>query len=134
MQSSPHRHTVQLTTKYSNCGPWLVKYGDTTVRVGWWTYNPDQDQIERAVKKAVKRHDEGSIRAGKEQEQKRSFQAIAEDVVDKESFAPKQEDRIKSFASLYPRVDWYPQTKDAYYIPFKQVGDNLDAGIKFDVS
>lgn len=70
MNGSPHYHELKVRTSYgSHGGALYVQYGDTKVRVGLfgfahklpWGYDR---KLKRAITKAIRRHDEGSIRAG----------------------------------------------------------------------
>jgi hypothetical protein len=70
VNSSPHTHEPELKRSFgSSGGQWQIKYGDTTVRLGWWTwpkwYVPRKRKVARCVRRAIYKHDEGSIRAAR---------------------------------------------------------------------
>lgn len=79
MNAAPHTHEIEITRQYPSIqsGYWLVKYGDTQVRfAGEWrdvpSWSPKHKRrvISRAVRKAIKQHDQGSVDAGEQERQR----------------------------------------------------------------
>ena len=72
MQTQPHIHAVRITRDYPGLehgGAWYIEYGDIRVKfarffhnVDQWTEKRKRRVIGRAAKKAILRHDQGSIR------------------------------------------------------------------------
>ena len=64
MNGKPHTHQVQVLTKdgHYDIPYYKIKYGDTTTHA--WRRLPFRKfRLERAVKRAIRRHDRGSRRA-----------------------------------------------------------------------
>ncbi len=77
MNGQPHTHKIEIHRRYGTAsGPIEVTYGDTRVStLGRWgralyatkTNSPSDRRVRKAVAKAIRRHDEGSLRAGAEE-------------------------------------------------------------------
>lgn len=92
MNAERHTHRVELTRSfpYSDAGAWWVKYGDTTVRyaaewrrVDHWSPAKLERKVARAAAKAIRRHDEGSIRAGQHKAAEAAARAKAQELAGK---------------------------------------------------
>lgn len=73
MNAQPHTHEIRIERRYRSAGgPLQVTYGDTTVStIPTWhgpfnlrTNHLSDRQIRKAIAKAIRRHDKGSIKAG----------------------------------------------------------------------
>lgn len=65
MNAHPHIHEVKITRVFGNSGSWRIDYGDTRVNMWPWTHPFNKDKaLRKKVRKAIRRHDQGSIRAG----------------------------------------------------------------------
>lgn len=71
MNSEPHIHPIQVREEYNTFFPGdglRIRYGDTEVKVWrWFKIQPSLWRLRLAVKRAVRKHDRGSIRADKRQ-------------------------------------------------------------------
>jgi hypothetical protein len=63
LNAKPHMHEVEIRN-YCDGNSQRISYGDTRVIVHAWFFGklPSPRRIERAVKKAIKRHDKGSMK------------------------------------------------------------------------
>lgn len=91
MNDKPHVHKVTVRQYYGDSGKWLVAYGDTKVTIASRFANPATDRfarkVQKATAKAVRKHDEGSLKAGEYERRKREIQAQAAAVVTQSPFA-----------------------------------------------
>lgn len=87
MDSTPHTHTPKLSQSgYPD--EWRLVYGDSHVKVCPSTYSifhlarcfqaryPSQEEINKALLKVVKKHDQGSIEAGLASQREREVFAL----------------------------------------------------------
>lgn len=69
---SPHIHEIKLRQRYAAIGqgPWQIEYGDQTAVVKPWyaimppylgNCTPTPRRVRRAVRRAIRRHDQGSV-------------------------------------------------------------------------
>lgn len=77
MNDQPHIHAVEVRRAYGNVGSTEVKYGDTTVTIPRTYYRlPSERRVKRYIRKAIRRHDRGSLKAGRNAAQLARLQAI----------------------------------------------------------
>lgn len=74
MEGKPHSHQPTLRREYDE-GPWQIRYGDTKVRVcGGWT-TPTTALVQKAIRKAIEKHDKGSRKAEEREKTIRAAEA-----------------------------------------------------------
>ena len=86
MNDSPHTHNVRLrrTWFFNDSGGWQVEYGDTEAHVFSWFWNrlankpPSARAVRAATRRAIRKHNRGSVVAGGNVVQRRTLQAAAE--------------------------------------------------------
>lgn len=88
MNDKPHVHKPRLHQKWEglsigwdNC--WQITYGDTDVKVCNGRRLPTPKLVEKATRKAIARHDKGSVWAGDIAKGLAGLQLHAENVVSK---------------------------------------------------
>lgn len=83
MNAQPHTHRIEIEREYSNgSGGWCIKYGDTRVHmINWIHFLNKKGALKRKVKKAIRQHDRGTVRAGKKAQMVASIQAVHNEVL-----------------------------------------------------
>lgn len=77
MNAEPHTHEIKIRRYWSSLqkGCWVVDYGDTSVKVYRGPFF--QKRLTSAIRRAIHRHDVGSIRAGQDAERMEKIKAAA---------------------------------------------------------
>lgn len=76
MNAEPHTHRSRIATQFSHDGPYRVTYGDTKVYVNRLlgpvcidhTPRISPRKVRRAIARAIRQHDRGSVVAGRREE------------------------------------------------------------------
>src|SRR5215469_6185393 len=105
MNTAPHTHDVQV--KPTGWGGWTLTYGDTTVGLancfeGYenWSSERQEHRFEERLRRAVTRHDQGSINAGRKEEERRR-RAVREAALQRMAYRASQGEALKPDEDRY---------------------------------
>jgi len=67
VNAKPHAHEVDVRREYNASweGKWHITYGDTRVVMWNWGHFNKEKALKRKIAKAIRKHDKGSVAAGK---------------------------------------------------------------------
>ena len=85
MNGKPHTHQVRITREFGSTGCVLVEYGDTKVKTlhgpfELFTNHPSDRRIEKAIRRAIRKHDEGSRKAEDDQARLQRLASVVQGV------------------------------------------------------
>jgi len=88
----PHTHNVRLRRSYAYIdeGGWYIEYGDSKAHVWSWIWNrlakkpPGVQAVKIATRRAIRKHNRGSVNAGSNEVRRNTLQTVAEEVAGRE--------------------------------------------------